>query len=109
VTGLDYSLQEALDVGRRAVNQLRLFNFRNGLTKAMEAPSERYASVPVDGPQAGKAIMPHWEALRSNYYQNMGWDPETGKPLAETLEKLGLKHLIPDLEKIRGGQQKPGE
>jgi aldehyde:ferredoxin oxidoreductase len=100
VTGLDYSLQEALDVGRRAVNQLRLFNFRNGLTKAMEAPSERYASVPVDGPQAGKAIMPHWEALRSNYYQNMGWDPETGKPLAETLEKLGLEHLIPDLEKI---------
>ncbi len=44
----------------------------------MEAPSERYASVPVDGPQAGKAIMPHWEALRSNYYKNMGWDSETG-------------------------------
>jgi aldehyde:ferredoxin oxidoreductase len=56
--------------------------------------------VPVDGPQAGKAIFPHWEALRSNYYKNMGWDPETGKPLPETLEKLGLKHLIPDLEKI---------
>jgi aldehyde:ferredoxin oxidoreductase len=102
VTGLDYSLQEALDVGRRAVNQLRVFNFRNGLTKDAEVPSERYASVPVDGPQAGRAIMPHWEALRSNYYQNMGWDPETGKPLPETLEKLGLAHIIPDLEKIRG-------
>ena len=100
VTGLDYSLQEALDVGRRAVNQLRLFNFRHGLTKAMETPSLRYASVPVDGPQAGKAIMPHWDALRSNYYKNMEWDPETGKPLPETLRKLGLEHLIPDLDKI---------
>jgi aldehyde:ferredoxin oxidoreductase len=100
VTGLDYSLQEALDVGRRAVNQLRVFNFRNGLTKEAEAPSERYASVPIDGPQAGKTIMPQWEALRSNYYKNMGWDPETGKPLLETLEKLGLAQIFPDLEKI---------
>jgi aldehyde:ferredoxin oxidoreductase len=100
VTGLDFSLQEALNVGRRAVNQLRVFNFRNGLTKDSEVPSERYGSVPVDGPQAGKTIMPQWEALRSNYYKNMGWDPETGKPLPETLAKLGLAHLIPDLEKI---------
>ncbi len=100
ITGLDYSLQEAFDVGRRAVNQLRVFNFRHGLKKEMEAPSLRYASVPVDGPQAGKAIMPHWEALRSNYYQKMGWDPETGKPLPEALEKLGLGHLIPDLAKV---------
>jgi aldehyde:ferredoxin oxidoreductase len=100
VTGLDYSLQEALDVGRRAVNQLRVFNFRHGLTKEAEAPSLRSASGPVDGPQAGKSIMPHWEALRSNYYKSMGWDPETGKPLPETLSKLGLEHIVPDLEKI---------
>ena len=100
VTGLDYSLQEALDVGRRAVNQLRVFNFRHGLTKAAETPSTRYASVPVDGPQEGKAIMPHWDAVRSNYYSKMGWDPETGKPLPETLRKLGLERLIPDLVTI---------
>ncbi len=97
VTGLNYSVQEALDVGRRAVNQLRVFNFRHGLTKAIEAPSARYGSVPVDGPQAGKSIMPYWDKARSNYYKNMGWDPETGKPLPETLEKLGLGHLVPDL------------
>jgi aldehyde:ferredoxin oxidoreductase len=99
VTGLNYSLQEALDVGRRAVNRLRVFGFRHGLTKAMEAPSLRYSSVPVDGPQASKSIMPHWEALRSNYYKNMGWDAETGKPLPQTLENLRLGRLIPDLKK----------
>jgi aldehyde:ferredoxin oxidoreductase len=32
-----------------------------------------------------------------NYYQKMGWDPETGKPLAETLEKLDLGHLVKDI------------
>jgi hypothetical protein len=26
----------------------------------------------------------------------MGWDTETGKPLPETLEKLGLGHLVKD-------------
>jgi aldehyde:ferredoxin oxidoreductase len=99
-TGFDYSVQEALDAGRRAVNRLRIFSFRHGLTKAMEAPSVRYGSVPVDGPHEGKAIMPFWDEMRSNYYKNMGWDTETGKPLSETIEKLGLGHLIPDLKNL---------
>jgi aldehyde:ferredoxin oxidoreductase len=100
-TGFNLTLQEALDVGKRAVNRLRIFSFRNGLTKAIEAPSVRYSSTPVDGPQAGKAIAPHWEAMRSNYYKHMGWDPETGKPLPETLKGLGLAHLIPDLKALK--------
>jgi aldehyde:ferredoxin oxidoreductase len=33
-----------------------------------------------------------------NYYKFMGWDPETGKPLPKTLEKLGLKDVIKDLQ-----------
>jgi len=97
-TGWDFDIWEALDVGRRIVNQLRVFNFRHGLSKDIEAPSVRYGSSPVDGPAKGKFIMPHWESLRSNYYQQMGWDLETGKPLPETLERLGLAHIIPDLK-----------
>jgi aldehyde:ferredoxin oxidoreductase len=97
-TGWDFDVWKAMDVGRRIVNQLRVFNFRHGLTKEIEAPSVRYGSSPVDGPAQGKFIMPYWESLRSNYYRQMGWDPETGKPLPETLEGLGLGHLIPDLK-----------
>ena len=99
-TGLDYTLQDAMAIGRRAVNVLRLFNFRHGLTTMMEMPSARYGSVPVDGPHAGRSIMPHWEKMRSNYYTQMGWDPETGKPLPETLESLGLDHLVADLSSL---------
>ena len=96
-TGWDIDIKEAMDVGRRIINQLRVFNYRHGLTKEVEAPSVRYGSTPVDGPAQGQSIMTDWEGLRSNYYQNMGWDPETGKPLPENLEKLGLADLIPDL------------
>jgi aldehyde:ferredoxin oxidoreductase len=33
-----------------------------------------------------------------NYYRLMGWDPKTGKPTPETLEKLGLKEISKDLK-----------
>jgi aldehyde:ferredoxin oxidoreductase len=97
ITGWDFTIPEAMDVGRRAINQLRVFNFRHGLTKEIEAPSVRYGSTPVDGPAKGIGIMPHWESIRRNYYEQMGWNPETGKPLPETLERLGLAHLVKDL------------
>lgn len=98
ITGWDMNIAEAADAGRRVVNQFRAFNFRHGLTKEMEAPSVRYGSTPVDGPAEGKAIMPQWDDLRRNYYDQMGWDPETGKPLPDTLRKLGLDDLIPGLK-----------
>ena len=91
VTGRNLDMAEAMKIGKRVVNLLRLFNFRHGLTKEVEMPSLRYGSSPLDGPVAGKHIMPQWEALRRNYYDKMGWDVETGRPLPETLEKLGLK------------------
>ena len=94
ITGWDMDISEAADVGRRIVHQFRAFNFRHGLTKELEAPSTRYGSTPTDGPAEGKAIMPQWDALRRTYYTEMGWDPETGKPLPETLKKLGLEELI---------------
>ncbi|MBN1177364.1 MAG: hypothetical protein JXA51_06755 [Dehalococcoidales bacterium] len=100
VTGWEFDVSKAMDIGKRIVNQLRVFNVRHGLTKEIEAPSVRYGSTPVDGPAQGKAIMPHWDALRRNYYEKMGWDPETGRPLPETLKKVGLAHLIPDLDKV---------
>jgi aldehyde:ferredoxin oxidoreductase len=97
VTGWEYTIADAQATGLRIVNQMRMFNFRHGLTKEIEGPSERYASTPVDGPAEGKSIRIHWDAIRNNYYEQMGWDVETGKPLPETLRKLGLEHLVKDL------------
>ena len=87
----DFSDEEALAVGRRVSNLLRVYNLRCGLTPEMEKPSARYGSTPVDGPMAGKSLMPHWDGIRKQYYDLMGWDWQTGKPLPETLEKLGLE------------------
>ena len=94
VTGWDYTVQDAIDMGIRIVNLMRMFNFRHGLKKEMEAPSERYGSTPVNGPAEGISIRIHWDAIRDNYYEQMGWDVETGRPLPETLKKLGLDYVL---------------
>lgn len=96
-TGWDFTLDEALEVGRRTVNLLRVFNIRHGLTSDHEVPTPRYGSAPVDGPAKGKSVMPHWEYMQRNYYEKMGWDSRTGKPLPETLHNLGLGDTIPDI------------
>jgi len=31
--------------------------------------------------------------MLDTYYDQMGWDRETGKPLAQTLEQLGLEQV----------------
>ena len=96
VTGWDFTFEEAMQVGRRAVNLMRAFNIRNGITNEMDRPSSRYGSTPTDGPAAGQAIGPHFERMLQQYYAFMGWD-ETGKPLPETLKALELDKVAADL------------
>jgi len=97
VTGWEMTLDDAFTVGRRVVNQLRMFNFRHGMRREDERPSRRYGSVPIDGPAEGKDIMEKWGLMLEVYYAGMGWDVETGKPLPQTLRDLGLDDLIADL------------
>jgi aldehyde:ferredoxin oxidoreductase len=35
--------------------------------------------------------------MLDDYYRQMGWDEKTGKPLPETLERLGLGEAIEDI------------
>jgi aldehyde:ferredoxin oxidoreductase len=96
VTGWDFTFDEGMQVGRRAVHTMRAFNIRSGLTADMDRPSPRYGSTPVDGPAQGQSIAPHFEKMLQLYYQGMGWD-ETGKPLPETLRAFGLEKIVSDL------------
>ena len=99
-TGWDFTPDEAKKVGLRAVNLMRAYNLRAGIGTEHDRPSVRYGSTPVDGPHAGLGIMPHWDEMLSNYYTLMGWDPETGIPLPETLRDLGISYVIGDLENL---------
>jgi len=94
VTGWEWTVDNVRETGLRVVNLMRMFNFRHGLKKEIEAPSVRYSSTPTDGPAEGFGIREHWETIRDNYYEKMGWDVETGRPLPETLQKYGIEDLV---------------
>jgi aldehyde:ferredoxin oxidoreductase len=100
VTGRDFKTADALTIGRRIVNQLRVFAFRHGLDPSLEAPSTRYGSTPGDGPAQGKSVEPYFQWMKSFYFELLGWEPATGKPLPNTLKALGLEKLIPDMETL---------
>lgn len=97
VTGWEISPEAAKVIGLRVINLMKVFNLRAGITKELDAPSERYGSTPVDGPTKGIGIRPHLNSMLRNYNRLMGWDEETGKPLPETLRKLDLGHVIRDI------------
>jgi len=96
-TGWNFTFQDAMGVGRRAVNLMRAFNIRHGLTAENDAPSPRYSSTPVDGMAKGKSIAEVFPEMRAKYHEMMGWDKTTGKPLPETLKGLGLDKVAKDL------------
>ncbi|MEM3484395.1 MAG: aldehyde ferredoxin oxidoreductase C-terminal domain-containing protein [Candidatus Bathyarchaeia archaeon] len=98
-TGWALTPEEAISCGRRVINLLRVFNYRCGIGKELEAPSPRYGSAPEEGPARGMSIISHWEQVRRRYYELMGWDPDSGYPLPETLRMLGLSEIIEPVKK----------
>lgn len=96
-TGWDFTRGEAELVGLRALSLMRAFNLRHGFQPGQDAPSSRYGSIPVDGPHQGRDVSPHWEKMLDIYYRNLGWDRATGKPLPETLRRLGLEQVAAEL------------
>ena len=101
VTGWDLDLAEAMRTGRRISALLRVWSFQHGMDPALERPSTRYGSIPVDGPAQGANIMEHWDSMLTRYRQQLGYDTELGLPLPETLKELDLEELIPVVEQIR--------
>ncbi len=91
VTGRDFTPDDCLLVGERTINLLRLFNVREGLTPELDSASARLLEAPAGGPNEGKTLAPHFDRMLRGYYREMGWDEKTGKPLPETLLRLGIR------------------
>jgi aldehyde:ferredoxin oxidoreductase len=88
VTGWDFTVVEALTVGRRIQTLRQLFNIREGLSpKDFQYPDRMKEPVPT-GPHAGETT--DFNALRRGYYEAMDWDIETGKPSKQSLKEVGL-------------------
>lgn len=97
VTGWDFTWREAADVGERIMNLMRAFNIRHGHTREHDSISPRIAEAPHEGPAKGISIGPKFDKMVDDYYEAMDWD-KAGRPLPDTLKRLGLEYVIKDLK-----------
>ena len=89
VTGVEYSVDEALKAGERIWNLERLWNLKAGLTKADDTLPPRFLKTPMpEGASKGQVV--HLDVTLPEYYKLRGWD-EDGIPTEEKLKELGLK------------------
>ena len=92
VTGWDVTAKEAITAGRRTLTLLQAFNHREGWKASDYTLPGRISQPPTMGPYAGRQI--DFAALKSSYYQSMGWDRESGVPSQACLSELGLRGLV---------------
>jgi aldehyde:ferredoxin oxidoreductase len=88
VTGWDIDWKEGIKAGKRILTLRQAFNVREGLGPDDFRLPKRFEESLSVGPAAGHDVP--FARLREEYFQAMGWDPQTGKPLPETLADLGL-------------------
>jgi aldehyde:ferredoxin oxidoreductase len=95
VTGWDMTEGELRTVAERAWNLSRLFNVREGFTRAHDTLPERlFSEGSTAGPSKGQIVdRGAFEKMLDEYYEIAGWDKETGAPLNETLKALGIKEI----------------
>lgn len=93
VTGWDASLYELMQAGERGNLMARAFNCREGFSIRNDRLPLRLYEPKPDGPESGKQIFKAEDfnqAVRL-FYDIIGCDPETGRPLRGKLVEMDLE------------------
>jgi len=91
--GWDVTPAELYEVGHRVRAMSRAYNMLSGKTAEMDRVSTRMKMNQVDGPGAGYDFTGGWESMKNAYLKESEYDIETGKPLPELLDRLGLSDV----------------
>ena len=94
VTGIKTDLPELRKRVDRVWTLLRMANVREGLNRKDESLPERWFEAPGFKEYVTEKPLERQEAehMIEDYYEEWGWDRETGIPTVEVLEELGLKN-----------------
>ncbi|MHB1136811.1 MAG: aldehyde ferredoxin oxidoreductase N-terminal domain-containing protein [Coriobacteriia bacterium] len=91
IAGWDFTPAELFEVGDRTRALSRAYNLLSGGRKpGDEGVSERMKMNQVDGPGKGPDLEGAWPVMRKAYLEASEYDLETGKPLPDLLDRLGL-------------------
>lgn len=90
----DFTEEDAMRVGERTINLMRLIAVSRGFTKSDELDvGKRLLEAPTGGPAAGVAIAPYLEEIVTRYYAAAGWDLKSGCPSQAAIKRLGMEDV----------------
>jgi aldehyde:ferredoxin oxidoreductase len=94
VTGVPFATGDLIRVGERVWNLERLYNLREGFSKADDTlPVRMLEDGITSGPSQGWVCK--LEPMLKEYYRGRGWD-ENGNPKPAKLKELALNNLVPN-------------
>ncbi len=108
-TGIDLSPQELIKYSERVWNLFKMINVREGFSKKDDEPPEVWFQPMVTHEGKELYMMDYYKTRRltredveqwlRDYYDERGWNIETGIPTREKLVELGLEEMVPSLQK----------
>jgi aldehyde:ferredoxin oxidoreductase len=93
-TGWNFTPADYLHIGRRIQTLRQMFNIREGIDPHQLKISRRLIGEPPLESGPNKGVQYNLDILMKAYWQEIGWNPETGIPTRETLESLDLLDII---------------
>ena len=88
VTGWNATQEEMVTTAHRGLTLARLFNMREGFTRADDRLPPRF-SEPL--PKHAGLTHEMQDQIVKDYYVEYGWDPDTGTPTADTIRRLDIE------------------
>ena len=91
ITGAD-STSDLQQTGERIFNLEKLFNYREGFTRADDDIPDRFFEEPLTvGSRKGAVLTrDQFKTMMDEFYSKRGWDLETSEPGADKLKSLNL-------------------
>jgi len=100
VTGWDLTIEDMQNLCERVASLIRVFNIREGASRADDTLAPRSFHPEETGKAAGKALTSEMlDTMLDEYYALRGWTKE-GIPTQKTLEILGLQDVARELAKM---------
>jgi aldehyde:ferredoxin oxidoreductase len=90
-TGWSKKPEEYMEIGERVQTLKQAFNIRQGVDPWKNKISPRGSGAPAQSEGANKNRTVPIEKMMSDYWEQFGWDPATGKPTEKTLSKFDIK------------------
>jgi aldehyde:ferredoxin oxidoreductase len=99
VTGKDWSVEQLQYIGERIRNLERMFDIRQGMSREMDILPDKFFEKPLSKGKYEGAVLDRakFEQMKDEYYQQRGWNKETGLPTKEKLTDLSLEDVAADL------------